>query len=136
MSFHHWMYCGCQCSSARWRRLLPERPTLLGIFSAEIMASRSIEVELRPRLGPVGGQRALWTYGVGALENPVLPRGQPAEDLRFHRFGTREAEVGFHSGERIRRQSGAPFDRQPHLVVPVELVGGERHEPRIERRLG
>src|SRR4051812_7480911 len=37
MSFHHWMYCGCQCSSARCSRLLLESPTLLGIFSAEIM---------------------------------------------------------------------------------------------------
>src|SRR3954447_5798065 len=37
MFFHHWMYWGCQCSSARCSRLLLERPTLLGIFSAEIM---------------------------------------------------------------------------------------------------
>ena len=37
MSFHHWMYCGCQCSSARCSRLLLESPTLFGIFSAEIM---------------------------------------------------------------------------------------------------
>src|SRR6187397_2011336 len=37
MSFHHWMYWGCQCSSARCSRLLLERPTLFGIFSAEIM---------------------------------------------------------------------------------------------------
>jgi hypothetical protein len=42
---HHWMYLGCQCSSARCRRLLPERLTLLGIFSAEIMcASNQIRV--------------------------------------------------------------------------------------------
>src|SRR6476659_2147597 len=39
MSLHHWMYFGCQCSSARWSRLLPERLTLFGIFSAEIIAA-------------------------------------------------------------------------------------------------
>src|SRR5204863_7679108 len=32
------MYWGCQCSSARCKRLLPDKPTLLGIFSAEIIA--------------------------------------------------------------------------------------------------
>src|SRR5262249_2351352 len=37
MSRHHWMYFGCQCSSARCSRLLLERPTLFGIFSAEII---------------------------------------------------------------------------------------------------
>src|SRR5688572_30689396 len=31
------MYWGCQCSSARCRRLLLDRPTLFGIFSAEII---------------------------------------------------------------------------------------------------
>src|SRR6266571_9490881 len=40
MSRHHWMYFGCQCSSARCSRLLLERLTLLGIFSAEIMMPR------------------------------------------------------------------------------------------------
>src|SRR5918994_1694147 len=39
MSRHHWIYCGCQCSSARCSRLLLESPTLLGIFSAEIMGA-------------------------------------------------------------------------------------------------
>src|SRR5476649_2964958 len=31
------MYLGCQCSSARCSRLLPDRLTLFGIFSAEII---------------------------------------------------------------------------------------------------
>src|SRR5687768_2298047 len=38
MSRHHWIYAGCQCSSARCSRLLLDRPTLLGIFSAEIIS--------------------------------------------------------------------------------------------------
>jgi hypothetical protein len=32
------MYFGCQCSSARSNRLLPDKFTLFGIFSAEIIS--------------------------------------------------------------------------------------------------
>src|SRR3979411_1770313 len=101
MSFHHWMYFGCQCSSARCSRLLLERSTLFGIFSAEIMRPRSQghkghtrppfvsfvsarafscarPIELRPPLLPVDLQRALLADGVRPLEDPVLPRGQPS----------------------------------------------------------
>src|SRR3954462_14334420 len=123
MSFHHWMYFGCQCSSARCSRLLPDRLTLFGIFSAEIIStprsrghqgpprtqrihlrpapsslcplspwcpvgarafSCAPPVEFRPSLLAVDLQCAFFTDGVGALEDPVLPRGQPAEDLRLH----------------------------------------------------
>src|SRR4029077_13304314 len=102
------MYCGCQCSSARCRRLLPDRSTLLGIFSAEIMEvleiadcrlkgsfnqqsaisiqqfSRLSKVDLRPRLRAVGRQRAFVADGVRPLEDPVLPGRQAAEDLGLH----------------------------------------------------
>src|SRR4030095_1500178 len=94
MSRHHWMYFGCQCSSARCNRLLLESPTLLGIRSAEIICAscqgrmangeclmpnaelalvirhspfftlRPVEIELRARLRPVGGQRPLLPHGV------------------------------------------------------------------------
>src|SRR4051812_14017259 len=37
MSRHHCKYFGCQYSSARWSRLLPERSTLFGMRSAEII---------------------------------------------------------------------------------------------------
>src|SRR5688500_5141848 len=108
MSFHHWMYCGCQCSSARCRRLFEERPTLFGIFSAEIIdesssratcyvlratcyvlragatCSGSVEVELRSFLRAVGRQGTVLADGVRADEDPVLPGGETAEDLRFH----------------------------------------------------
>src|SRR3954467_15353996 len=125
MSFHHWMYFGCQCSSARCKRLLLESPTLFGIRSAEIMACsaavsvwvlssvaknwwlRPVEIELRPRLRSVGRQRALGADGVGPDEDPVLPRGQPAEDLRLHRLGSGEAQVRLHPGERVGRQRRA-----------------------------
>src|SRR3954469_23766657 len=107
------MYLGCQCSRARWSRLLLARPTLFGIFSAEIMwvpryqfpvssfqspGSRSVffrlvtgnrklrpsEIKLRPRLRSESRQCALFSDGVGPLENPVLPRCQASEYLGFH----------------------------------------------------
>src|ERR1043166_2016491 len=52
MSRHHWMYFGCQCSSARCNRLLLERLTLLGIFSAEIIALASLSKDSALRLRP------------------------------------------------------------------------------------
>src|SRR5438093_9224975 len=107
MSRHHWMYFGCQCSSARCSRLLLERLTLFGIFSAEIMAAslsktmprrhgvvlRALPVELRPALLSVDFQRALLADGVRPLEDPVLPGRQPSEDLRLHRLGPGEPQV-------------------------------------------
>src|SRR2546428_12680916 len=112
------MYFGCQCSSARCSRLLSDRLTLLGIFSAEIMTPRdqghkglqrtqrprrclvslcilcpplcpclvlcTFPVEFGSALLAVHLQRALVADGVRALEDPVLPRGQPSEDLRLH----------------------------------------------------
>src|SRR5690349_1823374 len=39
MSCHHCRYFGCQCSSARCRRLFEWRSTLFGIRSAEIIVN-------------------------------------------------------------------------------------------------
>src|SRR3954470_6388919 len=109
MSRHHWMYFGCQCSSARCRRLLLERLTLFGIFSAEIIvprtrASRALPVEFRSALLAVRLQRALVADGVRPLKDPVLPRREPPEDLRLHRFRPGEAQVRFESGHRVGRE--------------------------------
>src|SRR5262249_51844493 len=94
-------------------------------------------VELRPlpRL-PVDGERALLTGRVRAREYPVLPRREAPEDLRLHRLRTGEAQARLHAGERIRVHRGALLDGQPHLLVPVELVGREGDEPGFERFLG
>src|SRR5688500_5944393 len=107
MSFHHWMYGGCQCSSARCSRLCLDRPTLFGIFSAEIMGNlRSAKVEFRSRLRAVRGERALLADRVRTLEDPVLPCREAPEDLRLHRLGTWESEIGLHAGERVGRERG------------------------------
>src|SRR3954464_10699622 len=121
MSFHHWMYFGCQCSSARCSRLLLESPTLLGMRSAEIMTGANkvlgtVVIEFRPRLRAVGGQRALFANRIGPDEDPVLPGGEAPEDLGFHRLGPGEAEVRFHSSKGVGREGGAALHRKTHLV--------------------
>src|SRR5687768_12771021 len=84
--------------------------------------SHSIPVELRLVAGAVDLQRAGIPDGVGPDEDPVLPRGQPAEDARFHRLATVEAQVRLHAGERIGRQARALLERDAHLVGPVDVV--------------
>src|SRR5436190_1166356 len=113
MSRHHWMYFGCQCSSARCSRLLLERLTLFGIFSAEIMTPRcqalvsfvtfassvsalgfsgALPIELRPALLAVHFQRTFFADRVRPLKDPVLPGREPSKDFRFHRLGPGEAQ--------------------------------------------
>src|SRR5215831_11101665 len=154
------MYFVCQCSSARCSRLLLDRSTLLGIFSAEIIAGsplhtttvdtkdsmlfwksqktlcplcpswlfesrvsspllRTLPIELGSALFSVHLQRALVADRVRPLKDPVLPRRQPPEDLRLHRLGAGESEVGLEAGHRVGRERRARLDREPHLVVPV-----------------
>ena len=80
-------------------------------------------------------QGTLGAHGVGPLEDPVLPGGQPAEDLGLHGLGPGEAEVGLHAREGVRREAGALLEREPHLVVPVDLVRRERSPGRPRRPL-
>src|SRR4051812_43965768 len=123
------MYFGCQCSSARCSRLLLDRLTLLGILSAEIML-RPLPVEFRAALLAVDLQRALVADRVRPLEDPVLPGGQPAENLSLHRLGAGEAEICFEAGHRVGRECRPGLDRDTHFVVPVDLVWREGDEPR------
>src|SRR6478672_5860896 len=109
MSPHHFRKFGCHASSARWRRLSLARSTLFGIFvsltTVDMLIrprlSRSVPVELGALGLSVEGERASLPDGVRALEDPVLPRREATEDLRFHRLRTGEAERGFHSGHRV-----------------------------------
>src|SRR5688572_9407296 len=108
MSSHHWMKFGCHCSSARWSFLSPARLTLLGIFSLVAMLLMDLScfressppvIEHRPLRSPVGRERALLPDRVGALEDPVLPGGQAAEDLGLERFRSGEAQARLHPGQ-------------------------------------
>src|SRR6202043_433174 len=87
---------GQRMANSEWRR---KNHSPLAIRR---LNSRHIE----PRLlaASIAPQRAVLADRVGALEDPVLPGGQPGEDFRFHGFGTDEAQIGFHAGEAVRRE--------------------------------
>src|SRR5882757_4969035 len=65
----------------------------------------SRHIELRLLAGAVAAQRAVFTDRVGALEDPVLPRGEAREDFRFHGLWANEAQIGFHAGETVGREA-------------------------------
>src|SRR5882672_11747403 len=62
--------------------------------------SHPLPVELRLATGSEHFQRPLFADRVRAVEDPVLPRGEPAEDARLHGFGAGEAQVRLQSAER------------------------------------
>src|SRR6266699_3808914 len=78
--------------------------------------SRHIE----PRLlaAAVAPERAVLADRVGALEDPVLPRGQAREDFRFHRLGPDKTQIRFHAGEAVGREARALLEEHPDLVIP------------------
>src|ERR1039458_9585001 len=91
----------------------------------------SRHIELRLLAGAVALERAVLADRVGALEDPVLPRRQAREDLRFHGLGPDEAQIGFHAGEAVGRETGALLEEHPDLVIPVDIV--ERKGDEAER---
>ena len=99
-------------------------------------AHNSRHIELRLLAGAVAAQRAVFADRVGALEDPVLPRGEAREDFRFHGLGADEAQVRFHAGEAVGREGGALLEEHPHLVVPVDVVEREGDEAELFGLLG
>src|SRR6476660_8825249 len=100
-SSHQRMNLGCQLSRARWRRRPTDRSTSFGILalmSTAVMSDPPV-VEVGPRPGAEAAQRAVLAHRVRPLEDPVLPGGQPAEDLCLHGLGPDEAVAGLHTGE-------------------------------------
>src|ERR1039457_4357463 len=89
------------------------------------------EVIIRALPGAVAAQGALWAGCVRALEDPVLPGREPAEDLRFGGLRAREPEVGLHAGQGVGREAGALLDEQAYLVGPVQRVRclGDQAQP-------
>src|SRR5687768_4862244 len=112
ISFHQERKFGCQASSARWSRLSLERSTLFGIFvsltTVDIaLSSGPVPVEFGTLRLAVERERAALADRVRSLEDPVLPRRQAREDLRFHRLWSGEAERGLHAGHGVRRHGCA-----------------------------
>src|SRR5437762_12059997 len=88
-------------------------------------------IELRLLAGAVAAQRALLSNRIGALEDPVLPRGEAGKDFGFHGLGTGEAKVRFHAGEPVGREGSALLEEHAHLVVPVDVVEREADETEL-----
>src|SRR3981189_3495019 len=106
-----------------------KRTTRYSPFATRLLNPRHIE--LRLLAGAVAPQRALFADRVGALEDPVLPRGQAREDFRFHGFGSDETQVGFHAGQAVRREAGALLEEHPDFVIPVDIVERESNEAEL-----
>ncbi len=69
-------------------------------------------------------ERAVFTDGVGALEDPVLPRREPAKDFSFDGFGASKAQACFHACERVGRKRGAFLNQDADFVFPIDVVEG------------
>src|SRR5262249_31410542 len=94
-------------------------------------------IELRTLAGlAVEAQGPSLTGCIRPREDPVLPRRQPRENLGLASLRPGEPQAGLHAGERIRTHRDALFDRDPDLVIPVEVVGREGHETEAHRLLG
>src|SRR5689334_17184337 len=99
-----------------------------------VLYSSGVEGGLVP--GTVTLERALFPDRVWPLEYPVLPCGQSGKNLGFHGFRAGKAEVGLHSGERVRREARPLLQKQPDLVIPIDVVERESDEPKLLRLLG
>src|SRR5258706_49057 len=159
------MKLGCQASRARWRRLSSERLTLLGIRSLLTTSdisrisrkgpereaalaprySRPTPIELRPLRLPIERERAALADGVGALEDPILPGGEAAEDLRLKRLRAAEAAARLDEREEALRRDIEALQDALHvqhdlaheailLVRGEHLVDGE-DRARVAARL-
>src|SRR6266700_4607933 len=98
--------------------------------------SHPARVERRLLAGAVALERALFADGVGALENPVLPRGEAGEDFRFHGLGAAEAQIGFEPRQAVGGKACALLQKHADLVLPVDVVEREGDETESLRRFG
>src|SRR5215470_18396359 len=96
-----------------------------------LTGSDSLPVEFGPPPGPVRAQRPVRARGVRAVENPVLPGRQAAEDLGLDRLGPGEPVVRLQPGQRVGTERRTLLDGDPHLLVPVDVVRGERDQAEL-----
>src|SRR6478672_4561479 len=112
------------------------RLSLLAIRNSLFASSLdSLRIELGLHAAAVALQRALGTGRVGALEDPVLPGREPAEDARLHRLRTGEAQVRLHAGEAVGGEGGALLQEDAHLIGPVDMVERSSDEAEALARL-
>src|SRR5215813_12706005 len=101
------------------------------MFMFMACSSNSCHVEPRLLTASVAPQCAVLADRIGPLENPVLPGGQARKNFRFHGLRPGEAQISFHAGERVRRETRALLAEHADLVVPVDVVEREGDEPEL-----
>src|SRR6266536_4799455 len=94
---------------------------LTGVSAIGACLSDSLPVVVGPPAGAVPLQGTVRAGGVRPLEDPVLPAGQPAEDLRLGGLGAAEAVVGLHPGQRVRVERRSE-EHTSELQSRVDLV--------------
>ena len=72
------------------------------------------------------------TYGVRALEDPVLPGAQTTEDFGLHGLRSNKSQIGLHADHGIGGIARALFEEKTELVFPIDIIRREGHEPCIE----
>src|SRR5262249_2187663 len=95
--------------------------------------SHSPPVEFAALTRAVDAQRTLLPHGVGALEDPVLPGRETAEDLALERLRPPKAARGPHARQGIGREGPRRLDADGALALPVDVGGGEGDEPHLPR---
>src|SRR4051812_38603056 len=100
-------------------------------FESTVVISDPLPVVVGTLSGAVPAQRTVRSGGVGTLEDPVLPGGEAAEDLRLAGLRSGEAEVGLHAGEGVGREAGPLLDGEADLVLPVDVVRRRGDEPEL-----
>src|SRR5258708_34836170 len=98
--------------------------------------SHPARVERRLLAGAVALERALFADGVGALENPVLPRREAGEDFRFHGLGAPEAQIGFEPRQAVGGKACALLQKHADLVLPGDVVQREGDATQSVPRFG
>src|SRR5262249_15949772 len=70
-------------------------------------------------------QRAVLADSVWALEDPVLPCRQAAEDFSLHCLRAGEPQIRFHAGHRVGRKARTLLEHHAYFISPIEIfVGG------------
>ncbi len=82
------------------RRIMANHVSCL--FERRSARSDPVPVEFGFGAAAVHLQGALLADRIGAIEDPVLPGGQPPEDARLHAFGHRKSQARFQAGQCIR----------------------------------
>src|SRR6266704_5148953 len=82
----------------------------------------SLPVEFHWRTGSIHFERAVRTDSVRAVEDPVLPGGEAAEDASLQRLLRPKSQVCFKPCQGIGRLRRTRLDGLADFIFPVEII--------------